>query len=313
MSHFYSPLAPKLKRGSTELAFSPRSGRRAEADGAVFQYAATLFQKAINILGAIPANEPGDNYVQYFNLSPTLVLGRRVANKILSTIGKNKSRYISQTAEGSHGRSQTAGGERERERERDEVIFDAALGIEVGAGVCDTYAAVVSFLALQTSGPAPGKTVYVSQSGGHTIAFVYNIKIDAHNEIVFNEIARRSNLDVSSLVNMTNISDAELQKKYDEYSRSAHIEIEKIYTTLSEREKLAFLEFKKIKDPGGIGSLEARSKVALFLEKKRLVGTQLRTAKKEYKKALRSGNNEAIVLAENRLKNAEKAKLDVFI
>jgi len=270
---FYSPLAPKLQDNLDPA----------------FKYAATLFQRTINILGAIPTNEPGDNYVQYFNLSPTLVLGRRVAHKIISTIGKNKSRFVSE--------------------ERDEIIFDAALGIEIGAGVCDTYAAVVSFLSLSTPGPIPGKTVYVSQSGGHTVAFVYNIKIDAHNEIVFNEITRRNFSGMSSLVDLTNISQSQLQKKYDAFSHIARLEIEKMYESLSEDEKLAFLEFKKIKDPGGIGSLESRAKVAVFLQKKRIATFELRKAKKQYKKALKSGNAEALNSAEIHLQNAEREHL----
>lgn len=266
---FYSPLAPKLKD---------------DLDPA-FKYAATLFQRTINILGAIPANEPGDNYVQYFNLSPTLVLGRQTVNKMLSTIGKSKSRFVS--------------------GEVDEVIFDAALGIEIGAGVCDTYAAVVSFLALSIPGPIPGKTVYVSQSGGHTVAFVYNIKIDAHNEIVFNEIARRNFSDMTSLVDLTHISQSQLQKKYDHFSHIARLEIEKMYEQLSEEEQLAFLEFKKIKDPGGIGSLESRAKVAILLQQKRTATFELRNAKNQYKKALKSGNLETIKTAEIRLQKAE--------
>jgi len=161
---FLEALAPDVKSSSS----------------AELKYAAQLFQDAVQMLGAVPANPTSTNYGDYFNLNSQQQTGREVAYELIKKLAK-----FTKNAEGT-----------------DRIIRDAAIGLVVGAGVCDTYASLVAVLAVLMPGPTANKPIYVESVSGHTKPYVYDILIDVHAELGF----RQCELRVPDTTNVENLS-----------------------------------------------------------------------------------------------------------
>jgi len=214
-----------------------------DMSSAELKYAAQLFQDAIQMLGAVPANQPSTGYDRHFNLTPRQNRGRIVAKSLLDRLAN----YMP-----------VAG--------TDRIIREAAIGLVVGAGVCDTYASLVAVLAVLKPGPVAGKRILVEGIGGHTKTYVYDIMIDVHDDIVFRQRGPRRP-DTSVVEDLSRERPTVVYSKLREYMRLLSDEYNRGVNSLSQPSKDAYYAFINMKHDGSLASrLSVAEKLAVERE-----------------------------------------------
>ncbi len=170
-------------------------GDLGEEQEAKKEYAFQLFQDAIALVGDLPANTTKFQELFADLLTDEQKIGRNVAFYLLGKVA----------------------GSMNVETGVDRIIRDAAVGLVVNAGVCDTYASLVAVLAVIRPGPVEPKQIRVRSSQGHTYPIVYNYKIDVHSNLYCRPQLDRTTL--TSDVDLTEVNPDDVLSKLQKYRK----------------------------------------------------------------------------------------------
>ena len=158
------------------------------------EYNSKLYQDAIALVGDLPAND-APSYEHYFELTNEEQTGRKVAFYLLGKVAESMNVYTGV----------------------DRIIRDAAVGLVVNAGVCDTYASLVAVLAVIMPGPVEPKQIRVRSEMGHTYPIVYGYKVDVHSKLYY--CPQKNNTILSGDVNLTKVTPHYVMFKLQEYRK----------------------------------------------------------------------------------------------